>query len=130
MTLARLSVGLTAVAYLGFGGALLIRPRLLGEVGVAIADPAGAVELRAFYGGLELGVGLFFVAALRRPPWLRPALWLQVLSLGGVVAGRLIGLAVTPSDNLLLFALMGAETAAVALGIAALRGLHRTEEAP
>lgn len=85
---ARLSLALTGLVFGGFGVALFVSPDLLATVGVEIARrPAGAVELRAFYGGLELGMAAFFLLAAAREAWHRPGLFVQVLALGGAGAG-------------------------------------------
>jgi hypothetical protein len=86
MPLARLSLGLTAAAFGGFGAWLLVKPDALGKVGVEVPTPAARAEIRAFYGGLELGMAAFFAAAAARPTWFEPALILQSATLGGLVA--------------------------------------------
>ncbi len=86
--------GATAIGFAGFGIALLIFPNLIGLVGVKELAPSGMVEIRAFYGGLELGIALFFLLVLNRPKWMKPALVLQVCLLGGVAIGRIFGLVV------------------------------------
>ena len=124
--LANASILLTGIAYGGFGLLLLLRPETLGAVGVAITRPAAAVELRGFYGGLELGVAAFFFLALRRPAWHAPALTLQAASLGGAAAGRAFGLVVGGGAEPLILMLLVAETVAAAVGVTALAGLRRT----
>jgi hypothetical protein len=123
--LARLSIALTAIAFGAFGLLLLVRPEALEVVGVQIARPAGAVELRGFYGGLELGLAVFFALALGRPTWHVPALVVQVGALGGAVAGRLIGLVVVGGWEPWIAALLIAEAGGAALGALALVGLKR-----
>ena len=127
--LPKLSIGLAAVAFGGFGLVLLIAPGVLGLIGVEIARPAGAVELRAFYGGLELGMAVFFAAALMRPAWWRPALVVQVLAIGGAALGRLFGVIVGGGGEPLVYALMAAEAAGAAVGGLALAALHRSDSA-
>ncbi|MCO5168882.1 MAG: DUF4345 domain-containing protein [Planctomycetes bacterium] len=120
MTLARCSLALTAVAFAAFGLWLLVAPQALGQVGVELPTPAARAEIRAFYGGLELGLAAFFAVAAARPAWFAPGLLAQALGLGGVVLGRLTGVVVDGATDPLLLALMGAEAAGCALGVVAL----------
>lgn len=115
------SIGLTAAAFGGFGVVLLLDPGLLATVGVEVSRPAGAVELRGFYGGLELGMAIFFAIALLRRAWWRPALLAQVLALGGAAAGRVFGILVGGGGEPLIYMLLLAEATAAVVGLLALR---------
>lgn len=123
-TLARWSLGLSALVLLGFGVAVLLDPAVLRSAGVVAPEAAGAVELRAFYGGLELGLAAFLLLALRRPGWYVPALAMQVLALGGVALARLIGIVLTPTSEALVFGSLLVEAAGAALGLVALGRLR------
>jgi hypothetical protein len=94
--LARLSLGVTAAAFTGFGIWLLSRPQELSRVDVQVPSPAARAEIRAFYGGLEIGMGLFFAAAAARPAWHRPALAAQTLALGGAALARVVSMRIDP----------------------------------
>ncbi len=120
-----ISLVFAALAFGGFGVALLIWPELLEAVGVEIVRPAGAVEIRGFYGGLEVGLACFFAMAILRREWHRSALVVQVVTLGGVVLGRVIGNLAGGGGEPLIVALGIAESAGAALGLAALRVLRR-----
>ncbi|WP_068860057.1 DUF4345 domain-containing protein [Perlucidibaca aquatica] len=56
-------------------------------------------ELRANYGGLQIGMGLFLLAGLCCKTYLRPALLAQALIVGGLVTGRLISVAIDGQPN-------------------------------
>ena len=124
MRFARVSLWLAALAFAGFGAALLARPSLLGVLGVALARPAAATEIRAFYGGLELGMAAFLGFASRRDAWVRPALAAQAATLGGVALARAIGMAVDGSAEPLILAFGAVEAAGALLAVAALRRLR------
>jgi hypothetical protein len=49
-------------------------------------------ELRASYGGLQIGIGLLLLAGALLPSLTRPALLAQALMVGGLAAGRLVSL--------------------------------------
>jgi len=123
--LARLSLIAAALGLVAFGAALLVRPSLLGIVGVELARPAASTEIRAFYGGLELGLAAFFFAAARRDTWLRPALFAQAAGLGGIVVARLLGMLADGGAEPMLFLFAAVEGSGALLGLIALRRLGR-----
>lgn len=91
---ANLVLFLAGLGFLGFGVWLLLDPAGgLAGVDIAATTPAGLIELRAFYGGLELGLGLFLLACARIPGWQRPGLWLTALGNGGIGLTRIAGIA-------------------------------------
>ncbi|MFA6618752.1 MAG: DUF4345 family protein [Candidatus Neomarinimicrobiota bacterium] len=90
---ARFSLLAAAIGFFGFGIVLFIAPGLMETAGVKIIDPAGSIEIRAFYGGVEMGLGMFFFIALRKK-WILPGLSVQVLSNGFIVITRVIALAI------------------------------------
>lgn len=124
MTLARLSLVLSALVFGGFGAWLLVDPQALSALGIVLTTPSARTEIRGFYGGLELGLAGFFALAALRPAWFRPALVVQVCALGGVAAGRLVGFALDGRPDALLLALLAAEIAGTGLGLIALRRLR------
>lgn len=84
---------LAGIGFLGFGLWLLIDPAGgLAKVGIAGSTPTGRIELRAFYGGMEIGLGAFLIACAMRPEWQVAGLWLVLLANGGTALARLIGI--------------------------------------
>jgi hypothetical protein len=87
---------LAGAGFLGFGLWLIVDPAGgLATVGIAASNPAGLIELRALYGGLELGLGIFLLLCAARPDWRRPGLWAVLLGNGGIGLVRLVGIALT-----------------------------------
>src|SRR4051812_34768200 len=123
MDLPRLSLRLTALVFAAFGVALLVRPALLGGLGIELGRPTAVTEIRAIYGGLELGLALFFALASTREAWLHPALFAQAVALSGILLARLAGVVADGSAEpaILLFAAI--EAVGVALAGLALRTL-------
>jgi hypothetical protein len=123
MRLARVSLILAAVAYAGFGVVTLAAPWTLGMLGIELIRPAAETEIRAFYGGLELGMAVFLARAAADPAWFRPALFAQTATLGGVVAARVLGMAIDGGIEPLTVLLGAAEATGALVGFIALRGL-------
>lgn len=120
MNLARIITALNGATFGLTGVAFLVDPAgMAAAVDMAPDGPVAVNEIRAFYGGLEVGLGgLLLWAALRRT-WLGPALVLQLAVVGGIVAGRLLGFAVEglpgdPVPALLAIELVMGLTAALA----------------
>ncbi|MCA9489492.1 MAG: DUF4345 family protein [Myxococcales bacterium] len=117
----RALLGLAVLVYAGIGVWTLIDPvGPMADVGVAATDARGLVELRAMYGGLELGMAAFLGWCLADAARARIGLvaaTLTLFGLGGVRLGAWVVL--QPPGNLLpaLFTveLGGALTGAVAL---------------
>jgi hypothetical protein len=108
---------LTALVWLGIGLAGLIAPAwLLSPMTVTATDPIGFSELRAMYGGLELGLAGFtgWCAATGR---VREGLLISIVTVGGLSVGRLIGVFVDGSTDPMLLFLMVLEGSGAALGI-------------
>lgn len=123
---ARLSLLLTAVAFGSFGTWLLVYPQAIGLVGVELPGASGRAEIRAFYGGMELGIAAFFVMAATRRNWFMPALALQVAALGGMSIGRVLGMAIDGGATAMHISLACIELAGAAVGVAALARVKRS----
>ena len=85
---------LAGLGFLAFGLWLAVDPiGGLAAVGIAAVNAAGQIELRAFYGGLEIGLGIFLLLCAARPDWRRPGLWSVLLGNGGIGLARLLAIA-------------------------------------
>lgn len=85
---------LAGLMYLIFGVIFLIGPVGAGKVaGFEPIGHSGRTEIRAFYGGMELGIGGFLLAGVWLKSWRRSGLWLVVLLLSFTAIGRGIGFA-------------------------------------
>ena len=124
MLLERLSLLLAALAFGGFGVWLLIQPTALSAVDITLATATARTEIRGFYGGLELGLAVFFTACAIRPEWHRPGLFAQAATLFCIAAGRLVGLAIDGGDTAIV-AFMLLEFLGGAIGLFALKTLRR-----
>ncbi len=121
MKLTRIALITAAAGFAGFGAACLIRPKsMLDRVDVRAKSARGTTELRAMYGGLELGLGAFFATAAAKPGWSRPALLAQALGLGALAGSRLAGILRDHPRGSLMKALFVAESSAAVLGAVAL----------
>jgi hypothetical protein len=117
----RLSRGLlffNAAVFFGIAIWCLVDPHgALSPIGVVPSRPHGAAELRAMYGGLEIGVAAFLLACARRPAWHGAGLLLCTLALLGLGLTRTIAALATGTFNELHPLLAGTELAGAALNL-------------
>ena len=123
---ARLVLWLSAVAFAAIGAAFLLAPvAMAARVGVSLAGATAANDVRAVYGGLQLGVGACLAWLAWRPDTLRAGLTLQLFGFGGLAAARFASLLLDGYPGALGLALHGAEVVAIAFGVAARARLPR-----
>jgi hypothetical protein len=123
---ARLVLGLSALAFAGIGAAFLVAPEAMAaRVGVSLAGAAAANDVRAVYGGLQLGVAACLVGCARRPETLRTGLAVQLFTFGGLAAARLVSLLLDGNPGALGLALHAAEIVGFACGAVARARLLR-----
>ncbi|MCA9774713.1 MAG: DUF4345 family protein [Myxococcales bacterium] len=121
LTLGRLSVLLTALAYAGFGLAFTLAPGTLASyVEIGLPSTPAAVDFRAMYGGLELGVGIFLLYCAADRARVRVGLVAQIATLAGLAGVRAMGIFTAGSDVGLNPTLLATELAGLALGIVGL----------
>jgi hypothetical protein len=122
LTFARAILIFSAVAWAGFGVALLIRPDLT-DVGLQVMNPDGNIEIRGFYGGLELGIAAFLSWSAMQPARYRSGLMAAILIVGCLASGRIVGIVIEGGTSALILGFLSCEIVGAGLGIWALRGL-------
>lgn len=114
---------LAALGFLAFGLWFLIDPIApLASMGISLSGAGAPVEIRAFYGGLEIGLAIFLWMAWRDAGLRRAGLWLVLLANAGIGLARVLGLALgEPWIDFFAYALIWEFGFALLAGIA-LRG--------
>lgn len=91
---ARALLALMGITTFGFGSAYLVVPRTMAALGgIAITRPAAEAELRGYYGGLQVGMGILFFSGLFRPELARVGLWAAAILFAANGLGRSFGIA-------------------------------------
>ena len=127
MIYARIVLFLSALMYGGFGAAYLARPKAMAKLThFELTSPTAVTEIRAFYGGMELGLAALLVVCAIRPDWAGAGLLALALLSGGTVVARLIGFAADGSATAFLWKVLAAEVLVAALGIVGLIVLRRS----
>lgn len=122
MTFQQIVLAIGALAFAGFGIALLIAPHKMRAVDVVAETPDARSEIRAMYGGGEIGIALFLLCCVAIRDWQFMGLALQFLAVGGIAVGRIVAIMlerfrVSP----LVFLFAGLETIAALVTAAAMR---------
>jgi hypothetical protein len=100
MLFSRIILGLTGVAFAGYGVYCAIDLDVVIELtGVVFRSPTPAVEARAMYGGLQTGLGLLFFNAAVNKRLTAYGLVAMVFVLGGLALGRALGMFLDEVDD-------------------------------
>jgi hypothetical protein len=84
-------LGLSGLALTFVGWIGLSAPAdLMSPLGIPLDGASAHNEIRAAYGGMHVGLGLFLVVAALRPALRSTGLWVNLCIMGGLVAGRLV----------------------------------------
>lgn len=88
----RMNLGSAALILGAYGIVLFLYPSVLaGWVGLEFVSPNAPVEIRSFYGGLELGIAAFLAACARKPALVPAGLLFCALAFSFAGAARLLG---------------------------------------
>lgn len=128
MTLPVALLWLNCLAFLGFGLGFAAMPGTLAEflLGVAPSAPNALIDMRATYGGLSFGAGLFFGYCAVRPSLVRLGLVASLLVVASLGVGRALGIAIEGEANAFILGSLATEIVFVGLCLAVLRS--RTTE--
>jgi uncharacterized membrane protein YedE/YeeE len=92
MSFERILLGVLAAFVLLAGAGCLVAPSLFAQQAQFQTNPSALTEIRAFYGGLQFGIGLFLVWCLRTPSRTYQGLLLAGLAVGGTGLARIFGI--------------------------------------
>lgn len=112
----------SALSLLGFGVAIMVAPLdILAKADVVTSGAAAAVELRAFYGGLEVALGVLILICTWKPTRRRDGLWLTLFVFAGLGLTRGFGMLIDEVQTPFLNFALAVELATAAVAAWALR---------
>lgn len=91
--------------------------RSVAPLGLQASTVTALNEVRATYGGMQVGIGLFLIAGARSAGLARAALMAQAMLVGGLVAGRLVAWATDGPPSGFVLGLLGLETTVSVLSV-------------
>ena len=127
MLFARVVLVIQLLALGGLGLAYFVRPHEMANLsGMLLMSAAAATDVRAYFGGLQLGLAAFIGMALTRLELTRSGLTLLVLLYSALALARIGGLWLDggAQQTFNLYALL-LEVVSAGLCFSALRGLRR-----
>lgn len=121
MGFARIYLLFVAAMSLVFGAIYFIAPAIMTDpTGFGVLAPAALTDVRATYGGFQLGSGLFLLWSAAQPQRMRTALLLVALTFAAVAICRGIGLLIDGSATSFLVNALITEVVLTALALFAL----------
>jgi hypothetical protein len=133
MTAPRLILTLFGLIFIGFGLAFLISPGPMAALAeVEVPTPMARTDVRAVYGGLELGIGAFLLTMVGRREHVALGLRAALCAGVGMAAGRMAGLAADGWWQPVMWLFGAVELVAAGLawwGITAVHAAQRDEAA-
>ncbi|HLL52181.1 MAG TPA: DUF4345 family protein [Myxococcaceae bacterium] len=113
----RVILFLNVLLFLGFGLAFTAWPARMAQTpGIPLPSPSALSDVRAIYGGMELGFAAYLAVCVYRRETVK-GLLAATLVLGGTAVGRGIGLAVDGFSPITLRLLFAEGFGAVANGV-------------
>ncbi len=117
------------VVHLLFGYRFLIDPlRWMEGLSLAVTGAPGITEMRAFYGGLMLALGVIFVGAAFIKDALRPGLIVMGVTYAGAVGARVYGLWVDRVHDPLILQILAIEAAGLAMSVGGLWLIRKSSD--
>jgi hypothetical protein len=93
MTLWRFLLALLGLGFVGFGFAFIFSPdQMAAVVSLSFAAPSARTDVRALYGGMEFGVGVFLLLCAMRREFVRVGLFAGACVLIATATARSVGL--------------------------------------
>ena len=93
MTSWRLVLVIIGLSFVGFGAAFIAYPGDMASiVSLVLINATARTDVRATYGGLEFGVGVFFLTCAMRRDFVRVGLFAAACVLVGMATARTVGL--------------------------------------
>lgn len=131
MSFAQLVLRLSALPFAGIGLAFLLAPETMAShVGVTLDGATADHDVRAVYGGLQLGCAALLLWGAARPERIQVALVAQLFLYGGLLGARTLTWLLTGAPSVLGLVLHGGEIAGFAAGGLALRHLAALKRKP
>ena len=125
----RIVLGLSSLTFAGLGVSFLLDP--VGMAAVVELEPTSALavsDVRAVYGGLEIGLAWALGATLRSASTLRGGVILHNIVWGGLAGGRSLAFALGEGPDSFAWMLLGSEMVGLGLGVAAWWAMRRSRE--
>jgi hypothetical protein len=113
----QLLIVIAALTFTGFGLWFLFKPEALAGIGIEVTSPSARTDIRATYGGFEMGVAAFLFWCALREDWQHMGLIAATLIVAGFGVGRAIGILIEGGATTFMWSLLAIEVAYTACGL-------------
>ena len=100
---------IAALIFTGFGVWFLIKPTALAGIGIEATGASARTDIRATYGGFELGVAAFLFWCASREDWHHVGLIAAMLFVAGFGVGRGVGILCEGGATAFMWSLLAVE---------------------
>ena len=119
MSLDRVVLALSSAFVLFAGLVCIVAPASFAQQAGLSAAPGALTEIRAFYGGLQVGIGCFLIWCIRQRTMTFAGLLLVAFAVGGAGIARVLGMLIDQAPTAFHLANLAVEVATVVLVAAA-----------
>ena len=119
MSLDRVVLALSSAFVLLAGVACIVPPASFAHQAGLSAAPSALTEIRAFYGGLQVGIGCFLIWCIRQRTLTFAGILLVAFAVGGAGIARVLGMLIDQAPTPFHLTNLAVEVATVALVAAA-----------
>jgi len=126
-TTARWILWILSFIWVALGVLFLVSPTLLfKDLGIQLTTADAATEIRAFYGGSQLGMGIWLGICAKKEDWLLPGLLSITFVTGMMLLFRIVFLVATGSTHTGQMTTVGVEIVGTLLPLWAIRSVQKS----
>ena len=125
----RIILLVTALVFVILGAAFVMIPvRMADVIDLGVVAPSAVADVRAVYGGMNIGFGVFLTWCGLAIPRVNTGLLAALMVFVGLASGRMVGIIAEPSQPAITFVLLATEILGIVLVITGvITGPERTK---
>lgn len=127
MKIANNLLWVNALLFLAFGLGFMFAPAFFSQTitGASPATSSAMIDMRATYGGIALGLAIFWEWCTQESGRVRGGLFSSLTVLAATALGRILGILMDGAPNIFMFILLAAELLFVGLIVFALKQIEK-----
>jgi len=119
----------SALVFAAIGVFFLVTPdAAAASIGIELTNPTARTDITATYGGLMVGIGLFFGWTAQHPERYRAGLWFTLVAYAGLGLGRTWAIVGGERPGVMMWSFLGIELTVAVLAGLCLNRMTATQE--